>query len=89
MNKMIDKEYINKIIKAGENPTHDEIQSILGKASRRIKLNHVEISMLMSAYEDKQVEEIYEIAGKIKREIYGERVVMFAPLYISNFCEVF
>jgi len=86
MNKMIDKEYINKIIKAGENPTHDEIQSILGKASRRIKLNHVEISMLMSAYEDKQVEEIYEIAGKIKREIYGERVVMFAPLYISNFC---
>ena len=86
MNKMIDKEYINKIIKAGEHPTHDEIQSILGKADRRIKLNHLEISMLMSAYDEKQVKEIYDIAGKIKREIYGERVVMFAPLYISNYC---
>ena len=55
MKNIIDKNYINKIIKAGENPTHDEIQIILGKASRRIKLNHLEISMLMSAYEEKQV----------------------------------
>jgi 2-iminoacetate synthase len=86
MKEMIDKEYINKIIKAGEHPTYNEIQSILGKAGRRIKLNHLEISMLMSAYDEKQVKEIHDIAGRIKREIYGERVVMFAPLYISNFC---
>ena len=86
MKEMIDKTYINKIIKAGENPTHNEIQNILGKASRRIKLNHLEISMLMSAYDDIQVKEIYDIAGRIKQEIYGERVVIFAPLYISNYC---
>ena len=60
MSEMISKTYINKIIKAGEHPTHDEIQKILGKASRRIKLNHLEISMLMSAYEEEQVNEIYE-----------------------------
>jgi len=83
---MIDKNYINSIIKDGENPTHEEIQIILDKASKRIKLSHLEISMLMSAHEETQVKEIYNIAGKIKQEIYGERVVMFAPLYISNYC---
>ncbi len=86
MSEMINKEYINKIIKAGENPTHQEIQNILGKASKRIKLSHLEISMLMSAYEENQVHQIYNIAGKIKQEIYGDRVVIFAPLYISNYC---
>ncbi len=86
MNEMIDKEYINNIIKAGENPTQNEIQNILDKASQRIKLSHLEIAKLMSAYEDKQVNEIYKIAGKLKQEIYGDRVVIFAPLYISNYC---
>lgn len=86
MSEMINKEYINKIIKAGVHPTYDEIQKILGKASRRIKMNHLEISMLMSAYDDKQVKEIYNIAGQLKQEIYGDRVVIFAPLYISNYC---
>jgi 2-iminoacetate synthase len=83
---MIDKEYINKILKTGKNPTHDEISKILDKAQHRKQLNLLEIAMLLNAHEEEQVTQIYEIAGQLKDEIYGQRVVIFAPLYISNYC---
>lgn len=83
---MIDKNYINKILRAAENPTHDEIDKILEKANNRKTLNLMEIAMLLNAHDEDQVQKIYDIAGKLKDEIYGNRVVIFAPLYISNFC---
>ena len=42
--------------------------------------------MLLNAHDKKQQKKIYKVAGKLKDEIYGNRVVMFAPLYISNYC---
>lgn len=86
MSEVINKEYINKVLKAAKNPSMDEISRILKKAQLREKLNHMEIAILLNAHDPKQLEEIYTIAGEIKEEIYGSRVVMFAPLYISNFC---
>lgn len=83
---MIDKRYLTKILQAGKNPTHDEIEEILKKAKGRKKLNLLEIAMLLNAHESEQLEHIYRIAGELKDEIYGNRVVIFAPLYISNFC---
>jgi len=83
---MIDKTYINKILKAAQNPTMEEIQMIMDKARKRLKLNHVEVAMLLNAHRPDQLREIYDIAGKLKEEIYGSRVVIFAPLYISDFC---
>jgi len=86
MKDMIDKQYINKILSSGRNPRKDEIQVILEKAKKRENLNLVEIAMLLNAHEESQVKEIYDIAGQLKDEIYGNRVVIFAPLYISNYC---
>jgi len=83
---MINKQFINKILSSGKNPRKEEIDLILDKASKRKKLNLQEIAMLLNAHEEEQVERIYDIAGKLKEEIYGNRVVIFAPLYISNFC---
>ena len=83
---MIDKHYIEKILAAGKNPTKEEIIKVLDKASKRKNLNLLEIAMLLNAHEEDQVKEIYDIAGKIKEQIYGNRVVIFAPLYISNYC---
>ncbi len=85
-NKMIDKEYIHRVLQAGKNPSMEEIKAILEKAKKREKLNHHDIAVLLNAHEKEQIEEIYDIAGKLKEEIYGKRVVIFAPLYISNFC---
>ena len=83
---MIDKQYINKILDGAKNPSHDEIDKILEKASKREKLNLMDIAILLNAHDEDQVNRIYDIAGKLKEEIYGNRVVIFAPLYISNFC---
>jgi 2-iminoacetate synthase len=83
---MIDKTYINKVLQAAKNPTEEDIDAILKKAEQRTKLNHMEIAMLLNAHNDKQLNRIYEIAGQLKEQIYGNRVVMFAPLYISNYC---
>ncbi len=83
---MIDKAYITKILKAARKPSMDEIERILIKASNRKKLNHLEIAMLLNATDNGQERRINEIAGQLKDEIYGNRVVIFAPLYISNFC---
>jgi len=83
---MIDKDYINKILLAGKNPTHEEIEEILKKAKGRKTLNLLEIAMLLNAHEKEQLDRISHIAGELKDEIYGNRVVIFAPLYISNFC---
>lgn len=83
---MINKEYINKVLETAKNPTFEEIKDIMEKAIRREKLNHIEIAMLLNAFDPEQVHRIYHIAGKLKEEIYGSRVVIFAPLYISNYC---
>ena len=83
---MIDKDYIHNILQAGKNPSMAEIKRILEKAKKREKLNHHEVAVLLNAHKKEQIEEIYNIAGEIKDEIYGQRVVIFAPLYISNYC---
>lgn len=84
--KLINKKYILDILEHAKNPSMDEIQDILIRAKKREQLSHHDIASLLNANDGKQVEEIYQIAGQLKEEIYGSRVVMFAPLYISNFC---
>lgn len=83
---MIDKAYILEVLEGAKNPSMEEIQDILTRAKKREPLSHHDIASLLNAKDDKQIAEIYAIAGQLKEEIYGSRVVMFAPLYISNFC---
>jgi len=84
--QVIDKNYIDKLLQSAKHPRMDEIKRIMKKAKSREKLNHMEIAVLLNAHDKTQLKEVFEIAGQIKEEIYGNRVVMFAPLYISNYC---
>jgi len=49
-------------------------------------LTHKEASVLLACEDPDRVAEIYKIAGEIKQAFYGNRIVMFAPLYLSNYC---
>ena len=49
-------------------------------------LSHREASVLLACDIPEKVEEIYRIAEEIKLSFYGNRIVMFAPLYLSNYC---
>ena len=62
------------------------IVSILNKAKQMKGLSHREASVLLACELEDQNQEIYALAKKIKQEFYGNRIVMFAPLYLSNYC---
>ncbi|XMB86092.1 [FeFe] hydrogenase H-cluster radical SAM maturase HydG [Mycoplasmatota bacterium WC44] len=79
-------DYINEILKNGENPTTEQIEDILSRAYKKESLSHLDTARLLNATDESHIQRIYEIAGKIKDEIYGKRIVTFAPLYVSNKC---
>ena len=62
------------------------IGSILEKAKLRKGLSHREASVLLACELEDKNQEIYALAKQIKRDFYGDRIVMFAPLYLSNYC---
>lgn len=62
------------------------IDSILKKARLRKGLSHREASVLLACQIEEKNQEIYRLAEQIKKDFYGNRIVMFAPLYLSNYC---
>lgn len=82
----IDENYIQQTLAGAKNATDEEITRILDKAERFEGLTHHEVAALLGTDDAKHLERIFSIAGKIKDHIYGDRVVMFAPLYVSDYC---
>ena len=90
-----DEEILATIKYAEENKNNVElIDSILEKARPRktgngvhcAGLSHREASVLLACDIPEKVEEMYRLAEEIKLAFYGNRIVMFAPLYLSNYC---
>lgn len=62
------------------------IDAILEKAKLRKGLTHREASVLLACELEDKNQEIFDLAKQIKKDFYGDRIVMFAPLYLSNYC---
>ena len=62
------------------------IESLIEKAALCKGLSHREASVLLECEETDLIERIYQLARDIKQKFYGNRIVMFAPLYLSNYC---
>lgn len=62
------------------------IDKIIEKAKQRKGLSHREASVLLACENEEKNNEIYDLAEQIKKDFYGNRIVMFAPLYLSNYC---
>lgn len=62
------------------------IRQILDKAALRKGLSHREASVLLACDDPELIGEMYDLAEQIKKDFYGNRIVMFAPLYLSNYC---
>lgn len=62
------------------------VDSIIEKAKLRKGLTHREASVLLACENPEKIAEIYDLAEQIKKDFYGNRIVMFAPLYLSNYC---
>ncbi len=86
--EFINDDEIRETLKyADENKDNLElIDSIIEKAKLRKGLSHREASVLLACDNEEKIKEIYELAMQIKKDFYGDRIVMFAPLYLSNYC---
>lgn len=81
------EEIMDTLAYADENKDNSELmKQILEKAKERKGLDHREASVLLACEDEKINREIYALAEQIKKDFYGNRIVMFAPLYLSNYC---
>ena len=71
---------------AAESGNRARVTAILEKAALCKGLTHREAAILMDCDEPDLEEKIYALASDIKRRFYGNRIVLFAPLYLSNYC---
>jgi len=62
------------------------IEGILDKANRAKGLTHREAAVLLECEDEELIERMFKMAEDIKKRFYGNRIVMFAPLYLSNYC---
>lgn len=81
------QEILDTLAYADENKNNIAlIDEIIEKAKERKGLTHREASVLLACENQEKIEEIYDLAEQIKKDFYGNRIVMFAPLYLSNYC---
>jgi 2-iminoacetate synthase len=67
-------------------PAPEKVRDILAKSLAKEPLQVEETAALIAADQPAMIEEIYATAHRLKQEVYGNRIVIFAPLYIGNFC---
>lgn len=84
----LDESVINQIIMNADKKSNDVdfVREILKKAEKAEGISDEEAAVLLSIKDEALLEEMYAVSKKIKEKIYGKRIVMFAPLYISNYC---
>lgn len=81
------EEILDTLAYADENKENAElIDALIEKAKLRKGLSHREASVLLACQIQEKNEEIFKLAEQIKKDFYGNRIVMFAPLYLSNYC---
>ncbi len=81
------QEILDTLEYAQKNKNNIEVvDKILEKARLKKGLNHREAAVLLDCDIPEKVEEIYALAREIKQDYYGNRIVLFAPLYLSNYC---
>lgn len=81
--KYINEQIINDIISS---PPQIPVEQILAKTKKLQRLTLTETAVLLAQNDSAIIRKIYAAAAHVKQEIYGKRVVLFAPLYISNIC---
>ncbi len=86
--EFIDHNEIEETLKYADEHKNDAalIDEIIKKAKLKKGLSHREASVLLACEIEEKNQEIYALAEEIKKEFYGNRIVMFAPLYLSNYC---
>ena len=82
----INHEKIYELLENGKNTSTEDILDIFKRAREKKGISHEDIAALLQLEDKELLDEMFKVAGEIKQSIYGKRVVLFAPLYISDYC---
>ena len=86
--EFIDHQEILDTLEYAQQNRHNRelIDSLIEKAKECKGLSHREAAVLLECDLPEENEKIFKLAKEIKERFYGKRIVMFAPLYLSNYC---
>ncbi|MBT6007369.1 MAG: [FeFe] hydrogenase H-cluster radical SAM maturase HydG, partial [Prolixibacteraceae bacterium] len=82
----INEQKIWEILEKNKQADFNKIRETLSKASEMKGLNLDDVAALTNISDPEMLSELFNTANKVKETIYGKRLVIFAPLYISNLC---
>ncbi len=83
-NSFIDNKLIEELILT--TPTKEKFYKVINKAKQGKRLTLEEVAVLLNTEDKDLINEMFNLAKAIKEEVYGNRVVIFAPLYLGNKC---
>ena len=86
MKTFISEKKINKILEQSKSAPKNEAENIIKKSLKLKGLSPEETAILLECEDREIIQEIFKTARMIKETIYGKRLVLFAPLYITNHC---
>ncbi|WP_459195446.1 [FeFe] hydrogenase H-cluster radical SAM maturase HydG [Wukongibacter baidiensis] len=84
--KIINESFINELLEKAKETPKDDILKIIEKSKDCFGLTFEEASVLLQVEDEDLLNEMFEASKYIKEKIYGNRIVVFAPLYTSNEC---
>lgn len=82
----IKEDEIHELLQNTQSTSREELESIIEKAEKALGLTPSEVAKLLNTEDKSIIDKIFKTAHAIKEKIYGKRVVIFAPLYVSNYC---
>ena len=86
MSSFINEAEIALILEQNQRPDAKKVSAVLNKAKEMKGLDLADVAVLTNISDPMQLFELFETANHVKEKIYGKRLVIFAPLYISNLC---
>lgn len=82
----INGELIESLLKSKKEVTNADFEEVMEKAKKQERLSLSDVAVLLNVEDEERINKIFSLAKSIKERVYGNRVVLFAPLYLGNKC---
>ncbi len=86
LSSFIPEQEIWDLLEQTKNPTKERVQEIIDRSLNKNRLEPIEMATLINTTDPEMIQQIFDGAKELKKRIYGNRIVLFAPLYIGNKC---
>lgn len=82
----IDEDHFERLLLEQPRPDSGAVRDVIAKSLAKVPLEPEETAVLLRADDLELIEEIFDAARQLKRDVYGNRIVLFAPLYVGSYC---